>query len=101
MQHPGRAETIVHPSVGRGHVNNGKVTQRRERCVLGGCGAAFQSGATADHKLFMAPAPMGEQTSTMVKSGMAARTIDKISRHKIRIRSPRVSVETIRTSEAK
>src|SRR4029077_690621 len=40
MQHPGRAETIVHPAVGRGHVNNGKVAQGRERRVFGGSSAA-------------------------------------------------------------
>src|SRR5437868_7362866 len=40
MQHPGRAETIVHPSVGRGHVNNGQVAQGREGRVFGGSSAA-------------------------------------------------------------
>ena len=44
---------------------------------------------------------MGEQTSTMVKSGMAARTIDKTSRHSMRILSLKVLFVTTRTSDAK
>jgi hypothetical protein len=39
-------------------------------------GPVLQSGATADQRLFMAPAPIGEQTRTIVKSGMAERTIE-------------------------
>ena len=34
MQHPGGAETIVYPAVGRGHVNNREIAQGRERRVF-------------------------------------------------------------------
>ena len=40
MQHPGRAEAIMHPAVGCGHVNNGKIPEGRKRRVFGGSSAA-------------------------------------------------------------
>ena len=49
-------------------------------------GFACQSGATADHKLFMAPEPIGEQTRTIVKSGIATFIIEKRSRPRSRRR---------------
>jgi hypothetical protein len=64
-------------------------------------GLARQSGATADQTLFIALAPIGDITKTMVNSGIGERNMEKMSRPNKRSRCIIVSFVTRRMSDTK